>query len=162
MVTLCFSIMQQCDTRFVFSASCPFFLTLHWFDAVWHVGGLMLCCPFWFPVKHNQIRVKMEAETCVGQYGYSLHIQSKICRILLHRPLQMCAFCFSEGRGFDAFIKWQSRVIYAYLKRPTIRHRRGTQWLSMAVVTDKKCVCVESFGHMTVLANGNTSRRELQ
>lgn len=147
----CFSVMQQCDTKSVFSASCPFFLTLHW--SIHSDMSEAWCSAALFGFLSNTIRLEWRWRL------RCLHIQSKICLILLHRPLQMRAFCFSEGCWFDAFINWQSRVIHAYLKSPTI-----WGWLSMAVVTDKKCVCVcvESFGHMTVLANGNTSHRQLQ
>lgn len=148
-VTLCFSVMQQCDTKSVFSASCPFFLTLHW--SIHSDMSEAWCFAALFGFLSNTIRLEWRWRL------RCFHIQSKICLILLHRPLQMRAFCFSEGCWFDAFINWQSRVIHAYLKSPTI-----WGWLSMAVVTDKKCVCVESFGHMTVLANGNTSHRQLQ
>lgn len=128
-VTLCFSVMQQCDTKSVFSASCPFFLTLHW--SIHSDMSEAWCSAALFGFLSNTIRLEWRWRL------RCLHIQSKICLILLHRPLQMRAFFFSEGRWFDAFINWQSCVIHAYSKSPTI-----WGWLSMAVVTDKKCVCV--------------------
>lgn len=130
-VTLCFSVMQQCDTKSVFSASCPFFLTLHW--SIHSDMSEAWCSAALFGFLSNTIRLEWRWRL------RCLHIQSKICLILLHRPLQMRAFFFSEGRWFDAFINWQSCVIHAYSKSPTI-----WGWLSMAVVTDKKCVCVLS------------------
>lgn len=81
----CFSVMQQCDTKSVFSASCPFFLTLHWSI---HSDMSEAWCPAaLFGFLSNTIRLEWRWRL------RCLHIQSKICLILLHRPLQMRAFC---------------------------------------------------------------------
>lgn len=134
----CFSVMQQCDTKSVFSASCPFFLTLHW--SIHSDMSEAWCSAALFGFLSNTIRLEWRWRL------RCLHIQSKICLILLHRPLQMRAFCFSEGCWFDAFINWQSRVIHAYLKSPTIlgvTFNGSGDW-------QKVCVCVCVLSHLVI------------